>query len=135
MMRVFFPTVKSSFSTVNPRALFKERGSLPKVHTVADVAQFAAGVNAPGFQNGVVVGLKLDWLVCGPETIFTRAPPPVTLHPPKRTSPAVPWQLPYTSVGSPEWYVRMPETYHPPKIRSLTPPSFRYRFPCPNGSS
>src|SRR5690348_9811096 len=90
---VFFPIVKSSFLPPNARAVDKERGSLPNAH--AEVAQFAAGVNAAAFQNGVVVGLKFDLFVWGTsETILTRAPAPVTLHPPNKTSPAVPWQLP-----------------------------------------
>src|SRR5215469_7403546 len=98
IMCVFFPMVKSSFFSPNPRAVARERGSSPKVHTepaAAATAQFSAGVKAAGFQNGVVVGLKLDLLVCGtPATMFTRDPAAVTLQPPNETSPAVPWQFP-----------------------------------------
>src|ERR1700722_1578759 len=95
MRRVFFPIVKSSSFPAKPRAVERDLGSLPKVHVVAAVAQFVAGVKAAGFQNGVVVGLKFDLFVCGtPGTMLTRAPAPVTLHPPNKTSPAVPWQLP-----------------------------------------
>src|SRR5580692_2548570 len=92
---VFFPIVKSSFFPPNERAVARDRGSLPKAQVVAEVAQFTAGVNAAAFQNGVVVGLKFDLFVWGtPGTMLTRAPAPVTLHPPNKTSPAVPWQLP-----------------------------------------
>src|SRR6202040_2788366 len=88
---VFLPIVKSSFFPPNERAVDKDRGSLPKVQVVADVAEFTAGVNAAGFQNGVVVALQFDLLVCGtPGTMFTRAGAPATLQPPNNTSPAVP---------------------------------------------
>src|SRR2546430_651937 len=74
--RVFFPSVKSSFRPPNERARGSERGLLPNV-------KGAAAVNAAGFQNGMVVGLKLDLFVCGtPGTTLTRAPAPVVLHPP-----------------------------------------------------
>src|SRR5882757_3957563 len=93
--RVFFPMVKSSFLTAKDRAVDRDRGSSPKVQVVADVAQLVAGVNAAGFQNGVVVGSKFDLLVWGtPGTMLTRAPAPVTLQPPNKTLPAVPWQSP-----------------------------------------
>src|SRR5215469_6506513 len=98
MMCVFLPMVKSSFFVPNPRAVAKERGSSPNVHTDpadAAAAQFVAGVKAAEFQSGVVVGLKLDLLVCDtPGTMLTRAPAPVVLHPPNSTSPPVPWQFP-----------------------------------------
>src|SRR6266853_5415043 len=91
---VFLPIVKSSFFPPNERASGRDRPSLPNVHVVADEAQFSAGVNAAGFQNGVVVGLKFDLLVCRtPGTMFTRAGPAI-LQPPNKTSPAVPWQFP-----------------------------------------
>jgi len=63
--RVFFPMVKSSFLIAKDRAVDRDRGSSPKVQVVADVAQLVAGVNAAGFQNGVVVGSKFDLLVWG----------------------------------------------------------------------
>src|ERR1700676_995917 len=95
MRCVFFPMVKSSFLPPNDRAVPRDRGSLPNVQVVDDEAQFVAGVKAAGFQNGSVPGLKFDMLVCRmPGTMLTRAPAPVRLHPPNRTSPAVPWQLP-----------------------------------------
>src|ERR1700704_4246027 len=93
--RVFLPSVKSSFLPAKVRALASERGSLPKV-------KGAASVNAAGFQNGVVMGLKFDLLVWGtPGTTLTRAAP-VKWHPANKTSPAVHPHGPYTSVGSPE---------------------------------
>ena len=92
---VFFPIVKSSFLPPKARAVERDLGSLPKVQVAAAEAQFVAGVNAAAFQNGVVVGLKLDLFVCGtPGTMLTLAPAPVVLQPPNSTSPAVPWQLP-----------------------------------------
>src|SRR6266436_3173455 len=92
--RVFFPSVKSSFFPPNERASGRDRPSLPNVHVVPGVAQFAGDVKAAGFQNGVVAGLKFDLFVCGtPRTTLTRAPAPVVLHPPNKTSSAVPWQL------------------------------------------
>ena len=76
--------MKSSFLPPYERAVDRDRGSFPKVNA-------AAGVKAAGFQKGVVVGLKFDLFVCDtPGTILTRAPAPVVLHPPNKTSPAVP---------------------------------------------
>src|SRR5260370_38108534 len=85
---VCFPIVRSSFLPPNARADDKERGSLPNVRA-------AAGEKAAGFQNGVVAVLKFDLFVCGtPGTMLTRAPAPVGLQPPTKTSPAVPCHLP-----------------------------------------
>src|SRR6266852_9299068 len=93
--RVFFPSVKSSFFPPNERASGRDRPSLPNAHVVADEAQFVAGVKAAGFQKGTLAVLKFDLLVCGtPGTTLTRAPAPVTLHPPNNTAPAVPLQSP-----------------------------------------
>src|SRR2546430_870576 len=93
--RVFFPIVKSSFFPPKERASGKDRPSLPNAHVVADEAQFSAGVKAAGFQKGSAVGLKFDVFVCRtPGTMLTRAPAPVTLHPPNNTAPAVPLQPP-----------------------------------------
>src|SRR5437899_1834398 len=70
--RVFFPSVKSSFFPPNERASGRDLPSLPNVQVVPGVAQFAAGVNAAGFQNGAVAGLKFDLFVCGtPGTTLT----------------------------------------------------------------
>src|ERR1700724_3991134 len=112
--RVFLPSVKSSFLPAKVRALASERGSLPNV-------KGAGCVKAAGFQNGVVMGLKLDLLVCAtPGTTLTRAAP-VKWQPANKTSPAVPPHGPYTSVGWPDLYWVTPETYHPPSTRSVTP--------------
>src|SRR5258707_15443777 len=81
---VFFPIVRSSFLPPTRRAVDKERGSLPNVRP-------AGGEKGGGFRNGVVVGLKFDFFVWEtPGTMLTLAPAPVVLHPPNKTSPAVP---------------------------------------------
>src|SRR5260221_8129065 len=93
--RIFLPKVKSSFRPPNERAPDRDRGSLPKVN-------WAGKVNAAGFQNGVVAGLRVrlfTWLT--PGTTLTRAIP-VWLHPPNKMSPAVPSHRAYTVVGVPE---------------------------------
>src|ERR1700723_1334277 len=93
---VFLPNVKSSSRLPNVRAAARDRGSSPNV-------KGSAAENAAGFQKGVLKGLKLALLfVCfTPGMTFTRAAP-VKWHPANKTSPAVPPQGPYTSVGVPD---------------------------------
>src|SRR6267142_228234 len=93
---VLLPSVKSSFFDALKRALASERGSLPNVRGPATE-------KAAGFQNGVLKGLKPEPLLVWrtPGTILTLADP-VKWHPANKTSPAVPPQGPYTSVGFPD---------------------------------
>src|SRR4051794_40551995 len=109
---VFLPIVKSSFLPANSRACGSDRPSLPKV-------KGAANENAASLKKPVLSGLKLELLfVCfTPGTTLTRARP-VKLHPANNTfSAEVVEHGPYTSVGIPDLYERIPETDQPLTIR------------------